>query len=67
MRPHVGLRVNMPQKSAGILRLPPMSLPIPMIEPPPPIRAPSPVDDPPGVRLQSRGLKVVPYKGLVQS
>lgn len=37
--------------AAGDLIDPPMSLPIPRIEPRSPIRAPSPPDDPPGVRV----------------
>ncbi|MEQ2186995.1 hypothetical protein GOODEAATRI_034591, partial [Goodea atripinnis] len=48
-RPVVGLKPQIPQKEAGMRILPPMSLPMPRMEPPPPIRAPSPPEEPPEV------------------
>ena len=56
----------MPVKWAGILRLPPISVPRPRIDPPPAISAASPPEDPPGVLLWSWGLRVLPYTGLLQ-
>lgn len=62
----VGFRDDMPQKDAGTLALPPISLPIPKREPPAPIRDPSPPDDPPGVRSLFHGFLVNPQIGLLQ-
>ena len=62
----VGFNDDIPQKDAGALALPPISLPIPNSEPPAPIRAPSPPDDPPGVRSLFHGFFVNPQIGLPQ-
>ena len=51
----------------GYLRDPPISLPIPRIDPPPPIREPSPPLDPPASREGLCGFVVVPYKEFVHS
>jgi len=45
-----GLIVGSPQKDAGILKLPPKSLPIPNTDPPAAINAHSPPEEPPGDR-----------------
>lgn len=47
--PTLGLIEVMPQKAAGILKLPPKSLPKPNTEPWAAIRAASPPEDPPDV------------------
>lgn len=65
--PAVGFRPQIPHILAGILILPPMSVPIPSIDPPAAIRAPSPPDDPPGPRFVSWGFKVRPYIGFEHS
>ena len=65
--PTVGFREEQPLKCAGILRLPPISDPIPSMAPPAPINAPSPPDDPPGVLVWSWGFTVVPKIGLEHS
>ena len=54
----------MPQKWAGILKLPPTSDPNPKMDPPNANRDASPPDDPPGVLWLSNGLVVHPYTGL---
>ena len=51
--PAVGLNPQIPHMLAGILMLPPMSVPIPNTDPPAAISAPSPPDDPPGPRSMS--------------
>ena len=48
IRPLVGFNEAIPQKAAGILRLPALSVPKPKIDPPYPSIAPSPLEDPPG-------------------
>lgn len=48
-RPEVGLNPQIPQKDAGIRTLPPISVPIPRMDPPPATSAPSPPEDPPEV------------------
>lgn len=65
--PDVGLRPQIPHILAGILILPPMSVPIPSIDPPAAISAPSPPEDPPGPRFMSWGFKVRPYIGFEHS
>jgi hypothetical protein len=51
--------VKMPVMAAGILRLPPMSVPTPRGLPHAAIRADSPPEEPPEVRLRLRGLTVL--------
>ena len=62
----VGFRADIPQKEAGTLTLPPISLPIPKREPPAPIRQASPPEEPPGVRSLLHGFVVIPQTGLLQ-
>ena len=45
--PFVGRNEEIPHKAAGHRSDPPMSLPIPKIDPPPPINDPSPPEEPP--------------------
>jgi len=47
LTPEVGLSATVPQKCDGVRRLPPMSEPIPKIEPPWARRQASPPDEPP--------------------
>ena len=54
-RPLVGFREATPHNAAGHLRDPPMSLPIPRIDPPPPISEPSPPEEPPHSRSEPYG------------
>ena len=54
----------MPQNAAGVLKLPPTSVPRPKIEPPYAIKAASPLDDPPGDLVLSKGFVVIPYTGF---
>ena len=56
----VGFRPQIPHMLDGIRMLPPMSLPIPMTEPPPAMRAASPPEEPPGPRVGSSGFTVRP-------
>lgn len=58
--PAVGFKQHTPQKWAGILRLPPISLPQPSIDASAPSAHPSPPDDPPGPRFKLKGFSVVP-------
>ena len=55
-RPLVGRNDVIPHNAAGHLSEPPISLPIPKIDPPPPINDPSPPDEPPTSRKGSYGL-----------
>ena len=59
-RPEVGFSVVKPQKCAGMRKLPPMSPPMPMGEPPAAMIAPSPPLLPPGVRARFQGLLARP-------
>lgn len=63
----VGLKPHIPQNEDGMRILPPMSVPIPRMEPPPPMRAPSPPEEPPGVFWRLCGFRLWPNKGLPQS
>lgn len=45
----VGLKPHIPQNEDGMRMLPPMSVPMPRIEPPAPMRAASPPEEPPEV------------------
>ena len=54
----------MPHFAAGDLKLPPTSVPIPIMDPPAPMREPSPPDDPPGHRDGLWGLDVTPKIGF---
>ena len=56
----VGLCENTPQKWAGTRRDPPMSEPISRAVTPAARAAAAPPDDPPGVRVTSQGLLLVP-------
>lgn len=58
-RSAVGLNPNTPLLAAGDLIDPPISVPIPRIEPRRPTRAPSPPEDPPAVRVVLCGFTVV--------
>jgi hypothetical protein len=51
--PPVGFIAQHPDMWAGILKLPPISPPIPRIDPPPEINAASPPEDPPGILVGS--------------
>ena len=64
MRPVVGFKDVVPQKAAGVLRLPPTSVPSPRIDPPEASNAASPLEEPPGDLDLSKGLVVVPYTGF---
>src|SRR5215813_7663438 len=59
-RPRVGLWPNTPQKCAGTRMEPPISEPIERAPKPAARAAADPPDDPPGERLTSQGLLVVP-------
>lgn len=65
--PYPGFREYIPQKFAGILKLPPISLPQPSALPSIPSNAPSPPDDPPQVCAELYGLRVRPQVGLTHS
>ena len=67
IRSAVGFRPYTPHIWQGMRMLPPISVPIPMTDPPPPISAPSPPEDPPGARFKLWGLRVWPYIGLEQA
>ena len=54
----------MPHFAAGDLKLPPTSVPIPIMDPPAPMRDPSPPDDPPGHRDVLWGFDVTPKIGF---
>jgi len=56
----------MPVKAAGILTEPPISLPIPNLDPPAAIRLDSPPLEPPGVSLRFRKFFVSPNTGFAQ-
>ena len=62
--PWVGLSPKIPQYEAGTLIEPPESLPIPIGDSKPAIAAASPPLDPPGVRVISHGLLVLPNTRL---
>src|SRR5207253_8021497 len=64
MRPGVGFKPQMPLKCAGTRIDPPPSLPMPPAEQPDAIAAASPPLEPPGVRVKSQGLLVLPYSAL---
>jgi len=53
-----------PQYAAGLRMLPPMSLPYSSPLSPAAVAAAEPPDDPPGPRVWSHGLLVVPYTSL---
>ena len=59
-RSSVGFSAVMPQKCAGMRRLPPMSVPRPSGDMPDAMAAASPPDDPPGVWERRKGLFVSP-------
>ena len=59
-RPELPLRLQMPQKCAGILTLPAMSVPISILLPPQARRAPPPPVDAPTVKSGLYGLSVRP-------
>ena len=65
--PEVGFNEEIPQKWAGILKLPPTSEPRPKIDPPIDIKHASPPDEPPGVRVLSNGCVVSPNTGFEQA
>jgi hypothetical protein len=62
--PHVGLWPKIPHQLDGVRIEPPMSLPISPPARPAAIVAAAPPDEPPGVRVPSHGLLVVPKIGL---
>jgi hypothetical protein len=64
MRPAVGFNVAMPQKCAGIRRLPPESVPSPQGDMPAAIAAASPPLLPPGDRWVSYGFSVRPWSSF---
>ena len=63
----VGLNPHKPVKKLGFLILPPISLPIPKMDPRDAIRADSPPEEPPEPLLVSCGLHVTPNIGLLTS
>jgi len=64
-RPNVGLSPTQPQNAAGIRTLPPVSVPTAAAASPAASAAPLPPEEPPGIRLGSWGLRVVPKCGFV--
>lgn len=64
IRLKVALIVERPQQCAGILKDPPLSVPIPKWHPPAPTSAAVPLLDPPGPNLLFNGFKVCPNIGL---
>jgi len=62
--PEVGLWPYTPQKCAGTRMDPPMSLPVASHARPAATAAALPPLEPPGVRVRSHGLLVVPYGAL---
>jgi hypothetical protein len=64
-RPWLGLWPNTPQQCAGTRIDPPMSLPSSRLVKPAATAAAEPPDEPPGVRVRSHGLLVVPKIGFV--
>lgn len=67
MRSQLGLMPNVPSHIAGILMLPPTSVPTPRIDPRMASRAPSPPELPPAVTAVLRGLMVRPKTLLCES
>src|SRR5579859_4536114 len=63
MRPWLGFSPTSPQKAAGMRVDPPPSLAVHMGTKPAATAAAEPPDDPPGVRVRSQGLRVVPQAG----
>ena len=63
----LGLKLYMPQQSAGIRMDPAMSLPTPSGEPRKATNAPSPPEEPPAVRLVLCGFSVRPNMLLCES
>lgn len=66
-RPWAERRAEMPQKAAGILRLPPMSLPTPMGEMRAATAPPSPPELPPTDFFWFQGLRALPQRKLLVS
>ena len=64
IRPRLGLRPTRPHQAAGMRTEPPMSVPSARGTQPAATAAPEPPEDPPGVRLVSQGLRVIPQSGL---
>src|SRR5215467_9133967 len=64
IRPSVGLSPTIPQKEAGIRTDPPMSVPSARLTHPVATATAEPPDEPPEVRIGSRGLRVIPQSGL---
>ena len=58
--PVVGFKEVTPQQAAGVLTLPPTSVPKPRIDPPAARRAASPLEEPPGDLSLSKGFVVTP-------
>src|SRR5260370_13007802 len=63
MRPWLGFSPTNPQNAAGIRVDPPPSLAVHMGTNPAATAAAEPPDEPPGVRVRSQGLRVVPHAG----
>ena len=63
MRPRLGFNPTMPQSAAGMRIEPPESVPSASATHPVATATPAPPDDPPGVRLGSQGLRVMPQSG----
>src|SRR5438067_11518748 len=63
-RPRVGFIPTKPQQAAGILIEPPPSDPVAHGTAPAATAAADPPDEPPGVRLSSHGLRVIPVASL---
>ncbi len=64
MRPSAGFSPTMPQKDAGIRTDPPMSVPSARLTHPVATATAEPPDEPPEVRVRSRGLRVMPQSRL---
>lgn len=62
--PTVGLMEATPLKWAGILKLPPISVPVPNMQPWAPTKLPVPELDPPGVSFGFVAFSVLPNTGL---
>lgn len=64
-RPKVGLNPTHPQSAAGMRTEPPVSLPVAAAQRRATTAAADPPLDPPGMRVESIGLRVAPKNGLI--
>ena len=63
-RPRVGFSPTSPQAAAGMRIEPPPSEPVAAGTRPAATAAPEPPDEPPGVRVGSQGLRVMPFASV---